>query len=275
MQINNINTCKWSLSMFYRILLLFIVITMFVSIFSLVACQCFPSSHGWTRSNPLLGPSALSYGFQNLSDERIEIIIPNIIDQTNATKGEIDFELRKSDKKFQRGMPLGPYCAIRSQTTRTLYRLDKNQELTCRVVIYDEDEITVRETREYKIGLRYPDGFWDKGDMHGIQFFYDREQLWVSFWDIDEQFNPCLNDGTPFRLWHYMIYGWFHPDTSVKEYIKLPEETRTFTPEEVQEALQVIDDLKHQYYHNTSSIEERKEIRRKIEEKLKQEYPIR
>ena len=111
---------------------------------------------------------------------------------------------------------------------------------------------------------------------HGhYDHFYDGEQLWVSFWDIDEQFKPCLNDGTPFRLWHYMIYGWFHPDTSVKEYIKLPEETRTFTPEEVQEALQVIDDLKHQYYHNTSSIEERKEIRRKIAEKLKLEYPIR
>ena len=242
------------------------------SVFILNGCL---SYHNWTASNALYGPSALSYGFQNLSDERIEIIIPNIIDRTDATKEEIDFELRKSDKKFQRGMPLGPYCANRSQTTRTLYRLDKNQELTCRVVIYDEDEITVRETREYKIGLRYPDGFWDKGDMHGIQFFYDGEKLWVSFWDIDEQFKPCLNDGTPFRLWHYMIYGWFHPDTSVKEYIKLPEETRTFTPEEVQEALQVIDDLKHQYYHNTSSIEERKEIRRKIAEKLKQEYPIR
>ena len=242
------------------------------SVFILSGCL---SYNDWTVSNALYGPSALSYGFQNLSDEKIDLIIPNIIDWYDATKGEIDFELKKSDKKYQYVMHLGPYCAKRSCSTRTFYKLDKDQELTCKVVIYDDDERTVKETREYKIGLRYPDVFWDKGGMRGIQFFYDGEQLWVSFWDIDEQFKPCLNDGTPFRLWHYMIYGWFHPDTSVKEYIKLPEETRTFTPEEVQEALQVIDDLKHQYYHDTSSIEERKEIRRKIAEKLKQEYPIR
>ncbi len=245
-----------------------------LSIAVLIGCCFFPSSHGWTFSNSLYGPQSIHYGFRNFTDKRIEITIPNIIYKYDNRP--LDLNLKKKDLEFQCFKHPGYYSSHISFTTRSLYRVNKGQELTCRVDVYkDNKDEDIDISNVYKIKINYPDGFWDKGSSPFIEFFYDGEQLWISFQDLHNRyFKSCLNDGTPFLLRDYLFYGWFYPDITVKDYLKLPENIRCFSQEEIEKITSIINDLKEQYIA-TSSLIERKEIRRKIAEKLKQEYPIR
>lgn len=233
---------------------------------------CF-SSGSWTYVNPFYGPGYTSYGYWSATDSKTVLTIPNIVYKYHSTGGAVDFNLEMEKESYQFDWIGHYYDSYRTASTNTLYKLDNDQKMTCRIDVYDENE-TIQESHEYEIGLNYPDGFWSKGCLPDIIFIYDGEQLYVSFFDLDNFFfNSCLNDGTPFIPRDYIFYGWFHPDTTVREYLNLPEETKRFSQEEIEKTVSIINDLKEQYH--ISSLKERKEIRRKIEEKLKQEYPIR
>lgn len=234
-----------------------------------------PEGGSWTVSNPFGGPRSIGYAFKNCSDERIWITIPNMVYQSRKTKDEVDLELKKDGRSFRESMPLGKYGTAKTMSTDTFYKLGKGRRMTCRVEVYEDDDETLKASHEYKTGLNYPEGFWDKGGMPDIQFFYDGEQLYVSFYDYDRNhFRSCLNDGTPFDLIDYTFYGWFHPDITVREYVKLPESVRYFTQEEREGTVGTIRDLREEYYA-ASTLADRKALRKKIAEKLKKEYPIR
>ena len=110
--------------------------------------------------------------------------------------------------------------------------------------------------------------------MIGREHFFINVRVDDNKEDLLEYFIKDYYTGTPFIPRDYIFYGWFHPDTTVKEYLNLPEETRCFSQEEIDKIVSVIYDLRDQYYR-ASSLKERKDFRKKIAEKLKQEYPIR
>ena len=235
---------------------------------------CF-SSGSWTYVNSFYGPGYTSYGYRSATDSKTVLTIPNIVYRYDSTGDTVDFNLEMEEESYQFDWIGYYYGCYRTVSTNTLYKLDNDQKMTCRIDVYDENDETIKECHEYEIGLNYPDGFWSKGCLPDIIFIYDGEQLYVSFFELDNVFfNSCLNDGTPFIPRDYIFYGWFHPDTTVKEYLNLPEETRCFSQEEIDKIVSVIYDLRDQYYR-ASSLKERKDCRKKIAEKLKQEYPIR
>lgn len=132
---------------------------------------CF-SSGSWTYVNPFYGPGYTSYGYLSATDSKTVLTIPNIVCRYDSTGDTVDFNLEMEEESCRFDWIGYYYDCYRTVSTNTLYKLDNDQKMTCRIDVYDENDETIKESHEYEIGLNYPDGFWSKGCLPPGYHFY-------------------------------------------------------------------------------------------------------
>ena len=141
------------------------------------------------------------------------------------------------------------------------------------------------EKKSYRIKINFPKDFWKYSTSPDISFSFDGKKVWVSYrYRVSsEEVNgvgiekSVLEDGTVFNPEDYILYNLFHPEITVEEYIKLPDEIKTFTQDERGKLHSIINPIYSEEYlkarYDNPYIG--KEIRDLASERVKKEYPIR
>lgn len=219
----------------------------------------------WTIANKSYGPKYITYYFFNYTDHHMNFVIPNIVH-----KERFHNEAVETNKKPFYSKELMFFSDFYSTRTFSFYRLAPSERILCTIKYYDE-----KCSREYLQEITYSECFWDRGVISNVVFLYDGQDLYITTYDSLSMYSDSfLINGKKFSIKDYELYNWFYPDTTIKEYLNLPESIRCFSQEENENAVFVTNDLRTEYYV-AQTIKERKMIRKKIAEKLKQEYPIR